>query len=702
MEHSNDYLDKMLNFAITRYNKPPIENLNTIPDYLDSVENAISTFKNVLEYEAYHSLQKKENNIDNPILYSVNLDTDEPGIIIGEDKNSKLLVHTKQKLNDNDKSVDTDKIIKKSKNMDTIEKEATRAMTKIMDKQKKDEYEVDMKKKNKRIKETDTKTNRLNKIDTIHNKLQDEISKIDMKPTKTQVHYEKMNKKQSEMDKLKDEVGILNSQIANNLKTLEQDKLDVEDYNAKKLEKKLAKPKKEPKPKKDKNEDNEKEKKPKTKQLENKHIILCDEENDIITDFHNMNKEEQNIDYNTKTDTKQMDKNKVSYFASPIPLERHINALYKCDPHPALLPTLLYGKNVNDSHEIIKIFHGPPGTGKTYRLIYELDKLLNSTTSGKILICAPSNIGVINLYEKAIKFQIYGRIILGQSYQKYLPDLNIDEKEKINTRVYFSTVSMRDGKLLKNTEFQTIFLDEAAQCPEALVWGLLRKSVNKLYMAGDPLQLPALVSEKGQELEYGRSLMERLMKLNIPVELLNTQRRMNPIIAQFSNQTFYDNKISSDYNGSSKGLEPLKIINIEGQEELNGTSYYNQLEGEKTLEVVNDMKSVFDNIVIIAPYKAQCSFLKNNLKKYNLTENDVEIHTLDSFQGKEADVIILSTVRSGDNIGFWNDYRRLNVGLTRAKHILRIVGNTKTWKKTNGPLKEFYQFYKTIKNSLPS
>lgn len=697
MEYSNDYLDKMLNFAITRYNKPPIETLNTIPDYLDSVEKAISTFKDALEYEAYHSLQKKENNIDNPILYSVNLDTNEPGIIIGEDQNSKLLVHTKQKLNDNNQPVDTEKIIKKSKNMDTIEKEATRAMTKIMDKQKKEEYEVDMRKKNKRIKDTETKTNRLNKIDTIHNKLQDEISKIDMKPTKTEVHYQKMNKKQSEMDKLKDEVGIINSQIANNLKTLEQDKLDVEEYNAKKLEKKLAKPKKEPKPKKDKTEDDEKEKKPKKPQLEKKHIILCDEENDIITDFHNMNKEEQNIDYNTKTDTKQMDKNKVSYFASPIPLERNINALYKCDPHPALLPTLLYGKNVNDSHEMFKIFHGPPGTGKTYRIIYELDKLLNSTTSGKILICAPSNIGVINLYEKAIKFQIYGRIILGQSYQKYLPELNIDEKEKINTRVYFSTVSMRDGKLLKNTEFQTIFLDEAAQCPEALVWGLLRKSVTKLYMAGDPLQLPALVSEKGQELEYGRSLMERLMKLNIPVELLNTQRRMNPVIAQFSNQTFYENKISSDYNGSSNGLEPLKIINIDGQEELNGTSYYNQLEGEKTLEVVNDMKSVFDNIVIIAPYKAQCRFLKENLTKYNLTENDVEIHTLDSFQGKEADVIILSTVRSGDTIGFWNDYRRLNVGLTRAKHILRVIGNTKTWKKTNGPLKEFYQYYKTIK-----
>ena len=114
MEYSNDYLDKMLNFAITRYKKPPIETLNTIPDYLDNVEKAISTFKDALEYEAYHSLQKKENDIDNPILYSVNLDTNEPGIIIGEDKNSKLLVHTKQKLNDN-QPVDAEKIIKKSK-----------------------------------------------------------------------------------------------------------------------------------------------------------------------------------------------------------------------------------------------------------------------------------------------------------------------------------------------------------------------------------------------------------------------------------------------------------------------------------------------------------------------------------------------------------------------------------------------------------
>ena len=71
---------------------------------------------------------------------------------------------------------------------------------------------------------------------------------------------------------------------------------------------------------------------------------------------------------------------------------------------------------------------------------------------------------------------------------------------------------------------------------------------------------------------------------------------------------------------------------------------------------------------------------------------NVAVHTLDSFQGKEADVIILSTVRTGNHIGFWNDYRRLNVGLTRAKHILRVIGNTDTWNTQEGPLKDFYQF----------
>ena len=697
LEYSNDYLDKILNFAITRYNYKPPENPSILPNSLNDIQTAISTFKDVLEYEAYQSLhQEEENKIENPMLYSVNLNTTEPGIVIGElNDSNKVVVHTKLKMKD--KIVDSDKIIKKPKNMDTVEKEATRAMKKILEKQQKQEYEIDMKKKNARIQNTEKKCKQKDKCDLKTNKLQEELTKLDIISNKTPVQYKKIEKKQTELDKIKDEVKLLNMEIENNQKTLLQDKLDVTDYNQKKQEAKLKKMEKPKKPKEPKQPKDTTKEKPKPK-LENKHIIVCDEENDIITDiitdFHTLNKQEENIDYNTYTDTKKLDKNTVSFYPSPVPLERHINALYKCDPHPVLLPTLLYGKNVNDSFDMINIYHGPPGTGKTYRLILELDKLLNTTTSGKILLCAPSNIGVLNLYQKALDMNIYGRIILGKNCHLEIPE--IDDKEKINKRVYFSTISMRDGKLLKDMEFTTIFMDEAAQCPEALAWGLLRKSVAKIYMAGDPLQLPALVSESGKSLLYDRSLMERLMGLNVPVEFLNKQYRMNPAIVDFSNQKFYNHQIISNYNGESKNLEPLKIVHIDSKEQEEGTSFYNTIEADKILDLCTSINNSFHNIVIISPYKSQCNLLTKMLKEQpNLKQ--IQVHTLDSFQGKEADVIILSTVRTGNNMGFWNDYRRLNVGLTRAKHILRVVGNVKSWKLHKGPIKDFYEFIKNKK-----
>ena len=106
--------------------------------------------------------------------------------------------------------------------------------------------------------------------------------------------------------------------------------------------------------------------------------------------------------------------------------------------------------------------------------------------------------------------------------------------------------------------------------------------------------------------------------------------------------------------------------------------------------MVTKISETFSNIVIISPYKSQCQVLQDMLKSSNIA--NVAVHTLDSFQGKEADVIILSTVRTGTQIGFWNDYRRLNVGLTRAKHILRVIGNTDTWIGQEGPLRDFFNF----------
>ena len=107
-------------------------------------------------------------------------------------------------------------------------------------------------------------------------------------------------------------------------------------------------------------------------------------------------------------------------------------------------------------------------------------------------------------------------------------------------------------------------------------------------------------------------------------------------------------------------------------------------EASKVIEVYQQLKKQFNDVIVISPYQAQCKLLKELDKK-------IEIHTVDSFQGREADAVILTTVRTS-NIGFWHDYRRLNVAMTRAKHVLRIIGNSDAW--NNGPLKELRDFQK--------
>ena len=101
---------------------------------------------------------------------------------------------------------------------------------------------------------------------------------------------------------------------------------------------------------------------------------------------------------------------------------------------------------------------------------------------------------------------IYGRLIINSDTAKEVDD--IPEDININKKVYFPTISMRSGKKLDGIVFNTIMVDEAAQCPESSIWGLLRKSVTKLYLAGDHKQLPALVSDTGMKMDYGRSIIK--------------------------------------------------------------------------------------------------------------------------------------------------------------------------------------------------
>lgn len=85
--------------------------------------------------------------------------------------------------------------------------------------------------------------------------------------------------------------------------------------------------------------------------------------------------------------------------------------------------------------------------------------------------------------------------------------------------------------------------------------------------------------------------------------------------------------------------------------------------------------------LVITPYRSQVDAIKKELNNANLLTH-VKINTVDSFQGQEADIVIFSAVRT-ESEGFTNDAQRLNVALTRAKRILRVVGDWSFWSKTS-------------------
>jgi hypothetical protein len=402
----------------------------------------------------------------------------------------------------------------------------------------------------------------------------------------------------------------------------------------------------------------------------------------------------------------------LKLFASPIPFDRHINALSLCSPNKFIESALLQGEEskitvfelkeilrsnnlkisglkqdlvsrVNDNFVFpnINLYHGPPGTGKTYTILKKLNLMLEKLPDNhRFLICAPSNVGTINLYTRARDSGIQCTLVMRDDK---IPDgtLITDEERELwdskKARVVFSTVSGRSGSILRKQEFHTIIVDEAAQCQESWGWGLLRSEVVNLIMAGDPHQLPAQVSDTGKELGHGISLMERLMSIGYKSTLLNVQRRMHPQIAQFPNNAFYDGKLETEFTESEfYSIKPYEIIGINSAEERKGTSYVNEIEAKVVVSLANKLKQTYSDTIIISPYKGQIELLKK-------LDPSLVIHTVDSFQGKEADAIILTTVRSGKSVGFWQDSRRLNVALTRAKHVLRIVGSVSTWKQSN-------------------
>ena len=253
---------------------------------------------------------------------------------------------------------------------------------------------------------------------------------------------------------------------------------------------------------------------------------------------------------------------------------------------------------------------------------------------------------------------------------------------------------------LKNIIFDTVFIDETSQALEPATWIPILKS-KSVVLAGDPFQLPPTVkSDKAMQLGLAKTLLDRAFELKDNVFLIDTQYRMHPSIMAFCNQYFYQNQLKSGDNVLNNYFEdfnlfhsPLIFIDTAGcafDEIINpqSKSIYNPEEANFVLQILDKIyyeltqNEQNPEIAIISPYKQQTIYLNElDLETNQLILNqNLQIHTIDSFQGQEKDVILISLVRSNseNTIGFLSDYRRMNVALTRARKLLVVVGDSST------------------------
>jgi len=279
-----------------------------------------------------------------------------------------------------------------------------------------------------------------------------------------------------------------------------------------------------------------------------------------------------------------------------------------------------------------------------------------------------------------------------------------------SVQVITSTLVGASNRNIRHLTFETVFIDEAAQALEPGCWIPIAKG-QRVILAGDHHQLPPTVkSEKAARDGLRETLFEKCIKRQpATARMLTVQYRMHEQIMGFSSEQFYDGQLEPHQSVRHAGLEaydlsfapdlPVEFLDTAGFGFLEITipesrSTANPEEADLLLKRLVQLLEPYDQaaheqdlltIGVIAPYRAQINYLKDAIEENDelnglLQHSMLSVGTVDSFQGQERDIIAISLTRSNHHgeIGFLSDIRRMNVGMTRAKRKLLLVGDSST------------------------
>ncbi|RIK81454.1 MAG: DNA-binding protein [Planctomycetota bacterium] len=269
--------------------------------------------------------------------------------------------------------------------------------------------------------------------------------------------------------------------------------------------------------------------------------------------------------------------------------------------------------------------------------------------------------------------------------------------------VLCATLTGIDSEVVGRRRFDLAVIDEACQTVEPACWIPLLRA-ERVVLAGDHCQLPpTIVSVEAAREGFGVSLLERMVAMHgaTITRRLDVQYRMHASIADFSSAEFYDGTLAAHDSvvghllADLPGVEsceltttPVEFIDTAGAgydetQEDEGASRLNREEAElvaKRVAALRSARVAARDIAVISPYAAQVRLLRDRIDAAIEAGDAIEIDTVDGFQGREKEAVVISLVRSNatGDIGFLADTRRMNVALTRARRKLIVIGDSAT------------------------